>query len=269
MLRLAEAEAQTPFDLTRGPMLRTKLLRLSIEEHVLLVTSHRIAFDERSSEIFDRELGALYDAYVEGRPSPLAPLPIQYREFSRVAGRASAREGLRGAARVLEAPAPGNATLPQSARKPPEAPGVDFSSGNGGRPVWRGPLRGSPRARGKRGGEPFRNAARGLSGPSPATLGPRRFRRGLTPDGPPPSRFRSVDRTVRQQPRLSRQSLGGPELSRAASPGPGGGGRGRHQPGCPLREVGGRAQSRKDPELPAAVSGRDDPPADFPPLHFD
>ncbi len=83
VLRLAEEEAQTPFDLGRGPMLRTKLLRLSAEEHVLLVTSHQIVFDERSSEIFDRELGTLYDVFVEGRPSPLSPLPIQYREFSR------------------------------------------------------------------------------------------------------------------------------------------------------------------------------------------
>jgi amino acid adenylation domain-containing protein len=82
VLRLAEEEAQTPFDLTRGPMLRTKLLRLSIEEHVLLVTSHQIAFDERSSEIFDHELDALYEANLEGRSSPLPPLPLQYREFS-------------------------------------------------------------------------------------------------------------------------------------------------------------------------------------------
>ena len=82
VLRLAEEEAQRPFDLTRGPILRATLLRLSSEEHVLLITSHRIAFDERSGEIFDRELGVLYDAYADGRPSPLPPLPAQYREFS-------------------------------------------------------------------------------------------------------------------------------------------------------------------------------------------
>ena len=81
VFRLAEEEAQRPFDLTRGPILRATLLRLSSEEHVLLVTSHRIAFDERSGEIFERELGALYDAYVNGRTSPLSPLSVQYREF--------------------------------------------------------------------------------------------------------------------------------------------------------------------------------------------
>ena len=45
VLRLAVAEARAPFDLARGPLLRTALLRLAAEEHVALFTVHHIASD--------------------------------------------------------------------------------------------------------------------------------------------------------------------------------------------------------------------------------
>ncbi len=72
-------------------MLRTTLLRLAEREHVLLVTVHHAVFDGWSAGIFERELGALYEAYSEGRPSPLAALPIQYADFA-----VGQREWLRG-----------------------------------------------------------------------------------------------------------------------------------------------------------------------------
>ena len=81
-MRIADEEAQKLFDLAHGPLLRTTLLRLNAEEHVLLITSHQAVFDEQSFQIFDRELGALYDAYHEGRPAPLPRLPIQYADFA-------------------------------------------------------------------------------------------------------------------------------------------------------------------------------------------
>src|SRR5205807_1464040 len=43
--RLIRQEAQRPCNLTQGPLLRTSLLRLDIEEHVLLLTMHHIIFD--------------------------------------------------------------------------------------------------------------------------------------------------------------------------------------------------------------------------------
>ena len=256
VFRLAEEEAQRPFDLTRGPILRATLLRLSSEEHVLLVTSHRIAFDERSGEIFDRELGALYDAYVDGRPSPLSPLSVQYREFCILQAEFLQREGLRGATRLLEAPARGNAARPRSARKPSAAAAGDFSGGDGGRELGAGLFEAVRVARRTRGRRPFRDAARGLPGASPAALGPRRFRRGLF-RGRPAGRIRRVDRAICQQPRLSRQPFGRSDLPRTASPRAGGGGRSRGPSGCPVRKAGGGTQSRADPESPAAVSGHD------------
>ncbi len=80
--QLVAAEATRPFDLARDPVMRTTLLRLGEQEHVLLLTSHHIVSDGWSAEIFFRELGTLYDAFVNGRPSPLSPLPIQYADFA-------------------------------------------------------------------------------------------------------------------------------------------------------------------------------------------
>ncbi|MGH7834634.1 MAG: amino acid adenylation domain-containing protein, partial [Candidatus Binatia bacterium] len=80
--RLAAEEAQKPFDLTRGPLLRAALLRLGDEEHVLLLTIHHIAFDGWSQGVLLRELVALYEAFSAGKPSPLPPLPIQYADFA-------------------------------------------------------------------------------------------------------------------------------------------------------------------------------------------
>jgi amino acid adenylation domain-containing protein len=80
--RLVSEEAHRPFDLSRGPLLRAKLLRTGGEEHVLLLTMHHIVSDGWSMAILLREISALYDAFVTGKQSPLAPLPIQYADFS-------------------------------------------------------------------------------------------------------------------------------------------------------------------------------------------
>jgi len=80
--RLAQAEAQRPFDLSRGPLLRASLLRLGAEEHVLLLTMHHIASDGWSMGIFYQELATLYDACSKAEPSPLQELPIQYADYA-------------------------------------------------------------------------------------------------------------------------------------------------------------------------------------------
>ncbi|MBV9927462.1 MAG: amino acid adenylation domain-containing protein [Acidobacteria bacterium] len=80
--RLATAEAQEPFDLAAGPLLRVGLLRLSEQEHVALITMHHIVSDGWSAGVLVKEVAALYDAYRQGRPSPLAELPIQYADYA-------------------------------------------------------------------------------------------------------------------------------------------------------------------------------------------
>ncbi len=82
MRRIAHDEATTPFDLANGPLLRTRLVRLAPDEHVLLLTVHHIVADGWSAGIFLRELTALYAAYAAGDPSPLPALPMQYADFA-------------------------------------------------------------------------------------------------------------------------------------------------------------------------------------------
>jgi amino acid adenylation domain-containing protein len=79
---LTRAEAQRPFDLRTGPLLRLTLLRLAAEEHVLLITLHHIISDGWSTGVLLREIGALGAAFVAGRPSPLPELPVQYADFA-------------------------------------------------------------------------------------------------------------------------------------------------------------------------------------------
>ncbi|HEU4768417.1 MAG TPA: amino acid adenylation domain-containing protein, partial [Pyrinomonadaceae bacterium] len=80
--RLAREEAQHPFDLVRGSLIRALLLRLANNEHVLLLTMHHIVSDGWSQTVLMNELGVLYEAAVAGDRSPLPELPIQYADFA-------------------------------------------------------------------------------------------------------------------------------------------------------------------------------------------
>ena len=80
--RLVTAEAQRPFDLSQGPLIRGTVLRLGDEEHVGLLTMHHIVSDGWSTGILIRELATLYVAFCAGGPSPLPALPIQYADFA-------------------------------------------------------------------------------------------------------------------------------------------------------------------------------------------
>src|SRR5215211_2706488 len=81
-MQSATEEARQPFDLQRGPLMRTRLVRLSEEEHLLLLTMHHIVSDGWSLGVFWRELERLYEAFSEKRPSPLEELPIQYADYA-------------------------------------------------------------------------------------------------------------------------------------------------------------------------------------------
>ena len=79
---LMMAEAQAPFDLGRGPLVRVQVVRMQEQEHVLLVTQHHIVSDGWSMGILARELGTLYGAFSRGEESPLEPLGIQYPDYA-------------------------------------------------------------------------------------------------------------------------------------------------------------------------------------------
>jgi len=96
-LRWVAQEAEHRFDLSEGPLLRTILLRLDDQRHVLILTMHHIITDGWSKGVLFRELAALYRAFSSGQPSPLADLPIQYGDFARWQ-----REWLRGEALEIQ-----------------------------------------------------------------------------------------------------------------------------------------------------------------------
>jgi acyl carrier protein len=93
--RIVTDDAMLPFDLARGPLLRTGLLRLAADDHIVLFTMHHIVSDGWSIGVLIREIAALYTAFTKGEPSPLEELPIQYADFA-----AWQREWLQG--EVLE-----------------------------------------------------------------------------------------------------------------------------------------------------------------------
>jgi acyl-CoA synthetase (AMP-forming)/AMP-acid ligase II len=70
------------FDLEKGPMLRTRLIRLGEQEHVLVVSMHQIICDGWSLGVFVEELVALYDALSGQKEPSLPPLSIQYADFA-------------------------------------------------------------------------------------------------------------------------------------------------------------------------------------------
>jgi len=80
--RLVVAAMGTPMDLARGPLVRTALIRLAADEHLLLVTLHHIISDGWSNNLFLREMAVLYESFAAGRPSPLPELPLQYADFA-------------------------------------------------------------------------------------------------------------------------------------------------------------------------------------------
>ncbi len=79
---LAYRESVRPFDLSAGPLMRTSLLRLSDEDHILILSLHHIVSDGWSLGVFVREMSALYAAYQSGQDSPLPALPIQYLDYA-------------------------------------------------------------------------------------------------------------------------------------------------------------------------------------------
>ena len=82
-LRLATKQAKQPFDLTSDRLLRATLMQLADVDYRLFLTFHHIVMDDVSIQsVFLKELAALYEAYSIGKPSPLAPLPVQYADFA-------------------------------------------------------------------------------------------------------------------------------------------------------------------------------------------
>jgi amino acid adenylation domain-containing protein len=75
-------EAQRPFDLRQAPLLRTQLLRMGSEDHILQITLHHIVTDGWSMGVLLQEFTDLYQAEIEGRTDRLPRLAWQYRDYA-------------------------------------------------------------------------------------------------------------------------------------------------------------------------------------------
>lgn len=76
-------ELRRPFDIEHLPLIRWTVVRLSEEEHELILVENHLLHDGWSFALLMRELKTLYNAFTEGVDSPLADPPIQYRDFAR------------------------------------------------------------------------------------------------------------------------------------------------------------------------------------------
>jgi len=82
VIKRSNAEAQKPFDLSTGPLIRLTLLKLSDQEHVLLLTMHHIISDGWSVGVFIKEVGIFYNAEIHNQSVNLPKLPIQYADYA-------------------------------------------------------------------------------------------------------------------------------------------------------------------------------------------
>jgi non-ribosomal peptide synthetase component F len=79
---LVQQEAQRPFDLANGPLIRTGLLKLDEQDHIVLLTMHHIVSDGWSMGVLLNEITTLYDAFSRGEPSPLPEPLLQYADYA-------------------------------------------------------------------------------------------------------------------------------------------------------------------------------------------
>ncbi|MBD0254142.1 MAG: amino acid adenylation domain-containing protein, partial [Cytophagales bacterium] len=79
--RLVLAERDFVFDFAQ-PLVRARLVRVAPEKHIFTLSLHHIIADAWSMEVFLKELTTLYRAYRSGSDNPLAPLPIQYKDYT-------------------------------------------------------------------------------------------------------------------------------------------------------------------------------------------
>jgi amino acid adenylation domain-containing protein len=77
-----DEEVGRPFSLTTGRLIRVSLLRLSDEQHVLVIVMHHIITDGWSMDIFTREFWHLYGTLVQGEASQLPAMSLQYADFA-------------------------------------------------------------------------------------------------------------------------------------------------------------------------------------------
>jgi len=131
---LAEQCAWTPFDTTRAPLLRTRLLRLGPDDHVLILTLHHSIVDGWSIDVLFEEVSKLYGALTVGRRARLPRPGVSFADLARqqrawcnsdaaVQQLARWKERLRGASPIFAVVGGGAALASRICHEPVDLPG--------------------------------------------------------------------------------------------------------------------------------------------------
>src|ERR1700686_1569975 len=79
--RLIEKEVSSSFDLTQGPLLRVRIVRLSDDRQVVVWTAHHIVCDGWSGGLIVSELAKIYSALKQGA-APVLEAPESFRQYA-------------------------------------------------------------------------------------------------------------------------------------------------------------------------------------------
>jgi len=79
---LLEEFNRDAFDLADGPLIRLHLIRVSEDDHVLMLLMHHIISDAWSLNVISSELIALYSEHHANSPAGLKALPLQYSDYA-------------------------------------------------------------------------------------------------------------------------------------------------------------------------------------------
>lgn len=80
--KIIDDYSRQAFNLEKLPLLRSIIISLSEQEHLMLVVMHHIISDGWSWDIFCRELATFYQALANNQTTTLPELPIQYGDFA-------------------------------------------------------------------------------------------------------------------------------------------------------------------------------------------
>ena len=80
--KIAAKMARTFFDLSRGPLIKVRLVKKSSDDFLFIIVMHHIISDGWSVNIFMHEFAALHESILSDSPSPLPPLTVQYADYA-------------------------------------------------------------------------------------------------------------------------------------------------------------------------------------------
>ncbi|MEM9291842.1 MAG: amino acid adenylation domain-containing protein [Acidobacteriota bacterium] len=123
--RIAISDAERPFDLGHGPLVRNTVVRLAPEDHVFVSNSHHVVTDGWSGGLFVSELATLYQAWSQGLEPKLPELPLQYADFAVWERQWLSGEVMASLERFWRTRLQG---LPETSAPPPDRPRVEGSA---------------------------------------------------------------------------------------------------------------------------------------------